>query len=44
MERSQVVTITINGSGDTPIAADDQTESGIEDTVITVTPMTSDKR
>ena len=39
---SQVVSVTINGTSDTPIAADDQLESGTEDTVLTVTPTTSD--
>ena len=39
---SQVVTITINGSSDAPVAADNQSLLGIEETVLTVTPMTSD--
>ena len=39
---SQVVTITINGSQEAPVAADDQTESGIEETVLTLIPIVTD--
>ena len=42
MGRVKVVSITINGSNDAPIAVDDQTAIINEDTALTISPSASD--